>query len=381
MKKSFYAAALSGALLVTLASTQPGLAKRDDPRPDRDTIQLALLLDTSNSMDGLIDQAKSQLWKVVNEFSELKKDGKVPQLEVALYQYGNDGLNAREGYVQQVLPFTTDLDKVSEELFRLKTNGGEEYCGWVMRSALNQLSWSKDPKDIRVLFIAGNEPFTQGQVSYKEVCASARQKDVMVNTIFCGSRGEGVETEWASGAQLGGGDYLCIDQDRKVVDIPTPYDAELAQLSSEVNQTYVAYGDKGSTGLQRQQAQDSNAAGAAPSVAAQRAATKAGSNYTNAGWDLVDASKEGEVTIASMPASELPPEMQSMNKDEREAYVNKKARQREDLQARIRDLSAKRDAYLADKQKEQAGESSLDEAMVKSVREEAVKRGYQVPGS
>ena len=31
-------------------------------------VQLALLLDTSNSMDGLIDQAKSQLWKIVNEF-------------------------------------------------------------------------------------------------------------------------------------------------------------------------------------------------------------------------------------------------------------------------------------------------------------------------
>jgi len=29
------------------------------------TVQLALLLDTSNSMDGLIDQAKTQLWKIV----------------------------------------------------------------------------------------------------------------------------------------------------------------------------------------------------------------------------------------------------------------------------------------------------------------------------
>ena len=36
-------------------------------------IQVALLLDTSNSMDGLIDQAKSQLWKMVNELATTKK--------------------------------------------------------------------------------------------------------------------------------------------------------------------------------------------------------------------------------------------------------------------------------------------------------------------
>lgn len=381
MKKRLLAAALAGALLTTLATTQPSLAKRDDPRESRDTIQLALLLDTSNSMDGLIDQAKSQLWKVVNEFSELKKDGKMPRLEVALYQYGNDSLNAREGYVQMVVPFTTDLDKVSEQLFRLKTNGGEEYCGWVMQSALKQLTWSKRPSDIHVMFIAGNEPFNQGGVSYKEACAQARGKDVMINTIFCGARGEGVETEWANGAKLGGGDYLCIDQDRKVVDIPTPYDAELAQLSSEVNSTYIAYGESGAAGRARQEAQDSNAVAAAPGVAAQRAATKAGGNYSNAGWDLVDASKEGEVTIASVPADQLPPEMQKMDKDQREAYVAKKSKERSALQARIRELNAKRDAYIAEKQKASNGadEASLDQALIKTVRTEAVKRGYQVP--
>ncbi|RPI65426.1 MAG: hypothetical protein EHM44_00590, partial [Ignavibacteriales bacterium] len=41
-----------------------------DKNPTKNnSIQLALLLDTSNSMDGLIDQAKSQLWKIVNELA------------------------------------------------------------------------------------------------------------------------------------------------------------------------------------------------------------------------------------------------------------------------------------------------------------------------
>src|SRR3954471_19366582 len=100
------------------------LAAAEAPAPqDKPLIQLALLLDTSNSMDGLIDQARSQLWTVVNHLAKTRKDGQTPRLEVALYEYGNDGLAADSGYVRQVLAFTEDLDSVSEKLFGLRTNG------------------------------------------------------------------------------------------------------------------------------------------------------------------------------------------------------------------------------------------------------------------
>jgi uncharacterized protein with von Willebrand factor type A (vWA) domain len=52
----------------------------------KNAIQLALLLDTSNSMDGLIDQAKSQFWKIVNEFATTKKNNQPVDLFVALYE-------------------------------------------------------------------------------------------------------------------------------------------------------------------------------------------------------------------------------------------------------------------------------------------------------
>jgi hypothetical protein len=44
--------------------------------PTNNSVQLAILLDTSNSMDGLIEQAKTQLWKIVNEMARSKRDGK-----------------------------------------------------------------------------------------------------------------------------------------------------------------------------------------------------------------------------------------------------------------------------------------------------------------
>ena len=175
-------------------------------------IQIALLLDTSNSMDGLIDQAKSQLWKIVNEFVTAKRDGQRPEFMVALYEYGNNRLKREEGFIRRVLPLTTDLDKVSEQLFALTTNGGQEYCGQVIEVATNGLAWSPSNEDLKVIFIAGNEPFTQGSVDYRKSCKAAISKGIMVNTIFCGREGEGIDTKWKDGAMLADGKLMNIDQ-------------------------------------------------------------------------------------------------------------------------------------------------------------------------
>jgi len=37
------------------------------PEPANNTVKIDLLLDTSNSMDGLINQAKAQLWDIVQQ--------------------------------------------------------------------------------------------------------------------------------------------------------------------------------------------------------------------------------------------------------------------------------------------------------------------------
>jgi hypothetical protein len=147
-------------------------------------IMIALLLDTSNSMDGLIDQAKSQLWKIVNEVAVAKTvDGKRPNIKIALYEYGNDGLSANEGFVRQVSALSEDLDVISEKLFSLRTNGGNEFCGQVIKTALDQLTWSASKDDLKMIFIAGNEDFMQGKVSYQQACDAAKKKGVIVNTI------------------------------------------------------------------------------------------------------------------------------------------------------------------------------------------------------
>ena len=353
-----------------------GDVAKSNSNPTSSNIQLAILLDTSNSMDGLIDQAKTQLWKIVNEMSRSKCNGKKTNLSVALYEYGNDGLSSMEGYVRLITPFTNDLDKISEELFNLKTNGGSEYCGTVISEALRDLKWNKDDNNYKVIFIAGNEPFDQGEKDYKDACKSARNKDIIVNTIFCGNYNEGIQTFWKNGAELGDGKYLNIDSDCHIAHITTPYDDRLVELGQKLNSTYIAYGYEGETLKQRQSTQDDNASNLSPSVMVERSITKGSGQYKNESWDLVDAEKEG-VDIDDIPKDQLPEEMQNMTKEEQKEYVDQKANEREKIQKEINELDQQRRDFIAKQQKENIQDNTLDAAMLKLIKEQASKKNFE----
>ena len=137
-----YVLKVASIFLLLMSITSYGSNPETDAK--KQTTKVALLLDTSNSMDGLINQAKAQLWEIVNELSHAKCHGETPKLEIALYEYGNDKLSLREGYIHQILQFTSDLDEISERLFSLTTNGGSEFCGQVIQTSLNELDWGKN---------------------------------------------------------------------------------------------------------------------------------------------------------------------------------------------------------------------------------------------
>lgn len=361
------------------AQQQQGRDRRAETVP---RIQMAILLDTSNSMDGLINQARTQLWRIVSEFTAAELSGKKPVLEVGLYEYGNSGLPPQEGFVRMVVPLTRDLDRVSEALFALTTNGGQEYCGKVVDSATRELAWSNSNRDVKCIFIAGNEPFTQGDMGYREACRAAVEKGITVSTIFCGPHEEGIQTKWQEGARLADGSYASIDQNRSVADISAPQDAELARLSAELSKTYLAYGEaeRRKRFADRQAAQDAHAAKAAAGVAAARAGFKVSGFYQNAGWDLLDALQAGHVKLEKLPTEHLPQAMQKMDLKQRRDYVRKMARQRKDLQAKAKALAAARKKYLIEQRAAMAAEApaaAFDAAVIRAAREQAVEKHFE----
>ncbi len=370
--------ALTGLSCLTLFG---GFAYHDCFRPikiKKPRIQLALLLDTSGSMQGLIDQAKTQLWKIVNDFSTFERHGLSPDIEVALYEYGKSTISVQEKYLRMILPLTTDLDRVSEQLFALQTNGGDEYCGEVIQSAVSGLNWSSDPNDMKVVFIAGNEPFTQGSLDYRIACANAVRKGIVVNTIHCGDFAEGVRTNWKDGADIAEGKYFHIDQNRRPVLIDCPMDAQILQLNIELNKTYIPYGSLGSASAERQKMQDQNATDLSPAACAERAVTKSTGNYRNDAWDLVDATKNGKCKLSDLKKADLPPVMQAMDLAAQEKFVAENAKTRVEIQQNISKLNEARAKFIEEKMKELAsgGSDTLDVAMINALREQARKHQF-----
>ena len=365
-----------------LALIQPLSAKgRRDHQPTApDKVQIALLLDTSNSMDGLIDQAKTQLWKVVNTFIDARRDGAAPFVEVALYEYGNNNQPVGNNYVRLVQPLTRDLDEVSKQMFALTTNGGEEYCGAVIQRAMADLRWDSNPKTYKVIFIAGNEPFTQGPVDPGNACREGFSKGVTINTIHCGSGNDGISGSWHDGAALAGGKFMIIDQDRAVCHIAAPQDDRISKLGEELNKTYLGYGKLHREGAAKQQVADQDAlANKGAGAPVQRAVSKASMNYSNASWDLGDAVRDKKADFPSLPKDELAEPLRDLEAEELKARIEAAAKQRAAIQTEIAKLNKEREAFVTEERKKQAvaGEKTLDEVMVETARAQASALGYE----
>ena len=359
--------------IVEVSSPEPAPAMNQT----KPLVQMAILLDTSGSMQGLIEQAKTELWAIVNEFIFAKRNNMAPEVQVALYEYGKDSLAAKDGYIRQIVPFTTDLDKISEELFALKTNGGQEYCGWVIQEATKSLDWSNSFDDLKVIFIAGNEPFTQGKVDYNKSCKEAIARGIIVNTIHCGSESDGLNGHWKNGAVLADGSFLNIDQNRQVAHIDAPQDKEIAELSLKLNDTYIAYGSMGGMRFNRQAQQDTNASNLSQQAAIQRSVAKSSFNYKNSDWDLVDALKDKVVKLEELEDEELPENMQEMTNEERKAYADSKAAERSEIQKRIQELNIEREKFVqAEVQKQASSQDTLGSAITKTVRQQAIKKNF-----
>jgi hypothetical protein len=346
-----------------------------DARPK---IQAAILLDVSNSMDGLIEQAKAQLWNMVTVMGKAKCENEVtPLLEIALYEYGRSTNNVKKGYVKKINGFISDLDSLSQNLFSLTTNGGDEYCGQVIHTSMDELLWDANSASYKVIFIAGNEDFLQGNLHYAKACNEAKRKGVIVNTIYCGSRMDGIREHWNLGAECGNGSFSNINQDAKIEDISTPYDSLLYSYNEKLNATYVAYGSGADYYIGNQAVQDKNNATLSKTAGIKRIKVKSNSQvYNNAQWDLVDAKeKDGEAFFDNLDKKALPDSLKNKSKAELKVLVNQKSMERSNVQEEIKKLNAQRDAYIAAERVKNAAQrnnaTTLETEVEKTIREQA----------
>ena len=352
-------------------------------KPAASKIQVAILLDVSGSMSGLIEQAKAQLWNMVTTLGKAEcTDKTTPKIELALYEYGRTNNDKGRGYVKILSPFTNDLDEVSKILFSLKTDGGDEYCGQVIYTSIDELKWDSDPGNYKVIFIAGNEDFLQGDLHYTKACNRAREKGVIVNTIYCGDYQRGIAEHWNLAGECGNGSFMNINHNASDNDIPTPYDSTLLTLNMKLNATYIGYGTLGSSNTLRQTQVDAMNFKTNTKVAAKRIEAKSQSKiYDNSSWDLVDATRADSLYYMKVDKKTLPDSLRNKTTDQLKQYVKMKTQEREAIQQQIAAASVNRTNYITEQKTKAAAdakEATLESAVEKIIKEQVQRFNMKI---
>lgn len=381
------------AAAVALTPTLRPAAHTDPPKtPDtgpqgskaaggRPLIDAVFVLDTTGSMGGLIQTAKEKIWSIA---STLASGQPAPEIRMGLVAYRDRG----DDYVTRVLDLSPDLDRVHTTLAGLQAEGGgdgPEDVNQALQDAVHRVSWNQGPTAYKVIFLVGDAPPHRDygqQVQYPEILTQARDLGIRVNAIQCGDWQE-TTAEWQRIAQLGGGGYFRVDQSGGAVAIATPYDEDLARLSSRLDGTRLYYGSSDTRSERDAEAAAARQvqAAAAPAVLARRAgylASESGRSSLAARQELVEEVQSGRVDLDKLPDDQLPAPLAGLGPEARRALIEKKAQERADLTRQIQDLARERSRYLS-VQVEAAGgaEDSLDRKLYETVRAQTKGAGLE----
>jgi Mg-chelatase subunit ChlD len=351
--------------------TRPAAAKR---------VEVVFVLDTTGSMGGLLSAAKEKIWSIASTLAEAQQ---APEIAMGLVAYRDRG----DAYVTRVVDLDRDLDSMYVELMQFAADGGgdgPEAVNEALAAAVHGMSWSQDPSTYRVVFLVGDAPphmDYQDDVKYPEIVAAAAAKGIVVNTIQCGAMAETVGP-WTRIAALGGGRYFTVEQAGGAVAIATPFDAQIATLSAELDGTRVYYGspEERATMEAKTAAADRLNEEASVAARARRGAFNAGavgfaSNFLGE-RELVDEVTSGRVDLGTLPPTALPASLAALPLEQQRAAIEEKAAKREELKRQIAELAAERDAFIGAELDAAGGaETSLDQQIYEAVREQAAPLG------
>lgn len=344
--------------------------------------EIAILLDTSGSMQGLINQVRDGLWQTLNGLGEIKKEDEVAELRLALYEYGSGVVPAEQNYIQLLVPLTSDHTLVAEKLFATKATGSQEYSGQAIKQATEDLKFSLEGDDFRTIVIAGNETIHQGPTPPLEAAASALARGILVNSIFAGAAeyrprniggrfGGGfgppqphptpnpapphgdpkpnpIFLEWRELAFNGGGKVLNIDHNNVIPHIPSPYDDDIIKKTEAISDTYLPYGKDGQTQYNRMRNIDRQVRGSGNGSYIGWGDYRSGhfgqANYST--WDLVSAYREKKLDLNMVSNAHLPASLRGLPNEVKLKKIVEMNAKRKGLEDEISELRKKRQVHV-----------------------------------
>lgn len=291
-----------------------------------------------------------------------------------------------DGYVTTVTPLSDDLDAVYTQLMQYRADGGgdgPESVNQALYEAVTRPDWSSAETTYRVIFLVGDAPphmDYQDDVKYTASCRLAARQDIVINTIQCGNMPE-TGPIWRNIAHLAEGAYFQVAQSGSAVLYDTPYDEDIADLSSALDDTRIYYGDAEQVARMKARKHEADAIyeAAAPSAVAKRTifnSSKAGARNFLGSQELVDDVVSGRVQLEAVAEEELPAELKAMRPDERQTHIADQGARRQALQQQIEELAGKRQRYIEEKVKKegQRGAASLDAQIYQCIQAQAAEK-------
>lgn len=377
------------------AASNVVVAKKIEPTPvlpvlpvsQAPNIEVVFVLDTTGSMGGLIHAAKEKIWSIASSMAAAKP---APTIKMGLVAYRDRG----DDYVTQVVNLSDDLDSMYARLMDYQASGGgdgPESVNQALHDAVHKISWSNDQQSYKVIFLLGDAPphmDYQDDVKYPETLKLAKQRGIVVNAIQCGENGSTLPI-WQQIAQLGNGRYFQVEQAGGAVAIDTPFDARIAELSAELDETRLYYGDASFQEEKQRKVKATEKLHTEASIASRARrgifnSTKAGLENLFGEGELLSDIEAGRVDAEDVPVQSLPEPMQAMSKEERREYIEENSTKRAELQQQIQELAEQRKSYIKEELKKKGSTAeSLDESIYSAVREQAATKGlhYEAAGS
>jgi Mg-chelatase subunit ChlD len=376
-RNSYYLLALlsAPAVLPAEAAVEPVI------RTDKPKVDVVFVLDTTGSMGGLIQAAKEKIWAIANTLTQTRP---TPEIRMGLIGYRDRG----DSYVTTMSDLSPNLDSVYGSLMGYSADGGgdgPESVNQALHEAVTRASWRPDPDTYKVVFLVGDAPphmDYQDDIKYTETVALANRRGIVVNTIQCGSD-PGTRPVWQDIAGRAEGRYFQVGQGGDAVAVATPYDAELAKLSAELDATRLPYGSEGERAEQSKRfavADEIRAAAPASALAgrAELNAKEAGSANLLGEKELIRDVAEGRVDLDALKEEDLPEPLKALSKPERAKRVGEHEEKRRALRARIGALSERRQAHIAEEvKKAPAAEGSLDAKLYSAIKDQAAAQGIR----
>lgn len=366
------------ALLVAGSATAAPRAAHHPPHPpaERPVIEVVFVLDTTGSMSGLIEGAKQKIWSVANQMAS---GTPTPDVRIGLIGYRDRG----DAFVTRRHDLTHDIDAVYARLQAFQAGGGgdtPESVNQALHEAVQHMSWTPGQEVYKVIFLVGDAPPHMDyadDVPYARSVATAARNGIVINTVQCGSM-PATTPIWQRIASAGAGRYVAIRQDGGMIAMETPHDQELARLNRALGETVVAWG----AASERAEIEDKKAralSAPAPSAASRLAyLAKTGGKVNSGRADLVDAVKDGLADAGALDADALPEPLRELAPEERQAFVEQKLAEREQLQEQIARVAKERDAWVAKEQARRAaaGEGDgFDQQVLGAIRDQAASKG------